>query len=139
MSDYKTDLNLYLNDVIDSYDLRCESDIKSLPYPETVLGYAAIEIQHNDDALECLYESKNFNDLKSILCANLTMQTQETQEDFNDSVNEIIADYYKEDFKELLQNKMQQNYQEGMIGKGFNLHMNKENGEFTWIKSGVRS
>jgi hypothetical protein len=98
MSDYKTDLNLYLNDVIDSYDLRCESDIKSLPYPESVLGYAAIEIQHNDDALECLYESKNFNDLKSILCANLTMQTQETQEDFNDS-----------------------------------------NGEFTWIKSGVRS
>lgn len=139
MSDYKTDLNLYLNDVIDSYDLRCESDIKSLPYPETVLGYAAIEIQHNDDALECLYESKNFNDLKSILCANLTMQTQETQEDFNDSMNEIIADYYKEDFKELLQNKMQQNYQEGMIGKGFNLHMDRENGEFTWVKSGRRA
>lgn len=139
MSDYKTDLNLYLNDVIDSYDLRCESDIKSLPYPETVLGYAAIEIQHNDDALECLYESNNFNDLKSMLCANLAMQTQETQEDFNDSINEIIADYYKEDFKELLQNKMQQNFQEGMISKGFDLHMDRENGEFTWVKSGRRA
>jgi len=139
MSDYKTELNLYLNDVIDSYDLRCESDIKSLPYPETVLGYAAIDIQHNDDALECLYESNNFNDLKSMLCANLAMQTQETQEDFNDSINEIIADYYKEDFKELLQNKMQQNFQEGMIEKGFNLHMDRENGEFTWVKSGRRA
>ena len=137
MSDYKTDLNLYLNDVIDSYDLRCESDIKSLPHPEAVLGYAAIDIHHNDDALECLYESNNFSDLKSMLCANLSMQTQETQEDFNDSMNEIIADYYKEDFKELLQNKMQQNYHEGMIGKGFNLHMDKENGEFRWIKSSV--
>jgi len=139
MSDYKTELNLYLNDVIDSYDLRCESDIKSLPYPETVLGYAAIDIQHNDDALECLYESNNFNDLKSMLCANLAMQTQETQEDFNDSMNEIIADYYKEDFKELLQNKMQEIHQEGMISKGFDLHMDRENGEFTWVKSGRRA
>ena len=139
MSDYKTELNLYLNDVIDSYDLRCESDIKSLPYPETVLGYAAIDIQHNDDALECLYESNNFNDLKSMLCANLAMQTQETQEDFNDSMNEIIADHYKEDFKEILKNKMQENYQEGMISKGFDLHMNRENGEFIWVKSGRRA
>ena len=134
MSNYHQEITEFLNDTIDAYDLKSESSLRDMTYPECVLGFAAIKIKHEDEGLECICESKHYKDMVSLLCVNLTRQTDDTQEDLQDLLNVMIAEYYNDDFIELLKIQMQNNYQQGMIGRGFHLQMDTSNGEFTWVK-----
>lgn len=77
-------------------------DFDSIPYP-IFREYAALCIKHRDQDLEFLNET-NPVDLSVLISNHLIEESEETLFDMDEFICNTAAEYYKDEFKERLEN-----------------------------------
>lgn len=129
-----------LRNIVADYNLTAnhldglDDKIKSLPYPELVLQFAAIKIKFAD-GLDVLQERKASVDITDLLCAHLTHQNDESSEDLINILEDEIADHYVGDFVEELTEMAHEEHHEEMFEAGYRLSHDQENGELTYVRN----
>ena len=118
----------WANDVVDSFN-------ESSPYFEDALEiFAGIKIKY--DGIECLNEHEKSEDYTLAVSKFLISQDEEDFEDMKDLMMGIARSYYRADFKELVNKRCIEMYQDEMHDGGYECHIDRDNGESRYLRTG---